>query len=88
MQLKGSRFDPAPEPPRLTLGRTTAYVAAILVCVGVLKLLDLGYIRSPFAPPPTPTRMGLSYAEEGKAFFDAGILNKAICLLFMMDTRS
>jgi tetratricopeptide (TPR) repeat protein len=78
MQLKGKRFEPTTDPPRLTVGRTAAYVAAILVCLGIFKLLDSGTIRSPFAPPPTPTRMALSYAEEGKAFFDAGILNKSI----------
>jgi tetratricopeptide (TPR) repeat protein len=78
MQLKGRRFEPTTEPPRLTVGRTAAYVAAILICLGVFKLLDSGTIRSPFAPPPTPTRMALSYAEEGRAFFDAGILNKSI----------
>jgi tetratricopeptide (TPR) repeat protein len=78
MQLKGRRFDPTSEPPHLTAGKTAAYVAAILIGLGIFKLLDLGYIRSPFAPPPTPTRMALSYAEEGKAFFDAGILEKAI----------
>ncbi len=78
MQLQRKRFDPASEPPRLTLGKTAAYAAAILLCLGVLKLFDLGYIRSPFAPPPTPTRMAMSFVEEGKAFFDAGILEKAI----------
>jgi tetratricopeptide (TPR) repeat protein len=78
MQLQRKRFDPSIEPPRLTLGKTAAYAAAILVCLGLLKLFNLGYIRSPFAPPPTPTRMAMSYAEEGKAFFDAGILDKAI----------
>jgi tetratricopeptide (TPR) repeat protein len=60
------------------VGKTAAYVAAILLALGILKLLDLGYIRSPFAPPPTPTRKAESFAEEGKAFFDAGILDKAI----------
>ncbi|MGB7538492.1 MAG: tetratricopeptide repeat protein [Anaerolineales bacterium] len=78
MQLKGRRFEPTTEPPRLTAGRTAVYTAAILICLGIFKLLDNGTIRSPFAPPPTPTRMAMSYAEEGKAFFDAGILEKAI----------
>jgi tetratricopeptide (TPR) repeat protein len=78
MQLKGRRFEPTTEPPRLTVGRTAAYAAAILICLGIFKLLDNGTIPSPFAPPPTPTRMALSYAEEGKAFFDAGIINKSI----------
>jgi tetratricopeptide (TPR) repeat protein len=78
MQLKGRRFEPTTESPRLTLGRTVIYIAAILICLGIFKLFDSEIIQSPFAPPPTPTRMSISYAEEGRAFFDAGILQKAI----------
>ncbi len=78
MHLRGTRFQPATDPPRLTVRRTAAYAAAILFCLGILHLLNLGYIRSPFAPPPTPTRSTGSFAEEGEAFFNAGILAKAI----------
>jgi tetratricopeptide (TPR) repeat protein len=78
MQLKGRRFEPTSDPPRLTLGKTAAYVAAILAGLGILKALDAGVLRSPFAPPPAPTRMAASYIAEGRAFFDAGILEKAI----------
>ena len=78
MQLRGTRFQPTADPPRLTVRRTAAYAAAILFLLGLLHLMNLGIIRSPFAPPPTPTRSMDSYADEGKAFFDAGILNKAI----------
>jgi len=78
MQLRGTRFQPATEPPRLTVRKTATYVAAILLGLAAWRLLDLGYIRSPFAPPPTPTRSTQSFAEEGKAFFDAGILDKSI----------
>jgi tetratricopeptide (TPR) repeat protein len=78
MQLKGRRFEPTSDPPRLTLGKTAAYVGAILLGLGILKALDTGILRSPFAPPPTPTRMAASYIAEGRAFFAAGILEKAI----------
>jgi tetratricopeptide (TPR) repeat protein len=78
MQLRGARFQPSPEPPRLTVYRTAAYAAAILFLLGLLHLLNLGILRSPFAAPPTPTRSTASFADEGKAFFDAGILSKAI----------
>jgi tetratricopeptide (TPR) repeat protein len=78
MQLEKKRFEPVSEPPRLTAGKTAVYVVLILLVLGIYKLLDLGYIRSPFAPPPTPTRAAESFAEEGSAFFDAGILEKAI----------
>jgi tetratricopeptide (TPR) repeat protein len=78
MQLRGSRFKPTPEPPHLTAKKTAAYVAVILLGIGFLRLMDLHYIRSPFAAPPTPTRPAVSYAAEGKAFFDAGRLDQAI----------
>jgi tetratricopeptide (TPR) repeat protein len=78
MQLKGRRFEPTTDPPRLTVWKTAAYAAAILVCLGILQALTGGYIRSPFAAPPTATRKAASYEEEGKAFFDAGILDKSI----------
>jgi tetratricopeptide (TPR) repeat protein len=78
MQLRGTRFQPTNEPPRLSVGKTAAYAAAILLCLAVLQLLNLGILRSPFAPPPTPTRSTMSFAEEGKAFFNAGILSKAV----------
>jgi tetratricopeptide (TPR) repeat protein len=78
MQLRGTSFQPATDPPRLTVRRTAAYAAAILFFLGILHLLNTGVLRSPFAPPPTPTRSTGSYADEGKAFFDAGILSKAI----------
>jgi tetratricopeptide (TPR) repeat protein len=78
MQLHGMRFQPTADPPRLTARKTAAYGAAILFFLGLLYLLNVGIIRSPFAPPPTPTRSMGSYADEGKAFFDAGILDKAI----------
>jgi tetratricopeptide (TPR) repeat protein len=77
MQLRGRRFEPATEPPRLTLGKTVVYAAAILLFLGIWKLLDSGAVRSPFAPTPTPTRRAESFVEEGKSFFDAGILDKA-----------
>jgi len=78
MQLRGNRFQPTSDPPHLTVKKTAAYVALILVGLAFYKLMDLNYIRSPFAAPPTPTRSAVSWVEEGKAFFDAGNLEKSI----------
>jgi tetratricopeptide (TPR) repeat protein len=78
MQLRGNRFQPTSDPPRLTVKKTAAYVAVILLGVGIWELFNLHYVRSPFAPPPAPTRSAISWAEEGKAFFDAGNLTKSI----------
>jgi tetratricopeptide (TPR) repeat protein len=78
MQLQKKRFEPATEPPRLTLGKTAAYCAAILLCLGILKLMSLGYIRSPFAPAPTATYRSELYAEYGRTSFAAGNLEQAI----------
>jgi tetratricopeptide (TPR) repeat protein len=78
MQLHGKRFQPTSDPPHLTVKRTAAYVALILLGLLVYKLMDLNYIRSPFAAPPTATRSAASWAVEGQAFFDAGNLEKSI----------
>jgi tetratricopeptide (TPR) repeat protein len=78
MQLRGTRFQPTTDPPRLTIKKTAAYVLLIFLGLGLLRLFDLHYIRSPFAPPPTPVRSAASWAEEGKSFFDAGNMDKSI----------
>jgi tetratricopeptide (TPR) repeat protein len=78
MYLRGRRFQPTSEPPRLTIQRTAVYCAAILVGLAILKLFAMGIIRSPLASPPLPTRSAQSYAAEGQAFFDSGNMNKAI----------
>jgi len=78
MQLRGNRFQPTSDPPRLTIKKTAAYVALILLGLGLLRLFEVHTIRSPFAAPPTPTRSADSWAEQGKAFFDSGNMDKAI----------
>ena len=78
MYLRGRRFQPTSEPPRLTLKRTAGYCAAIFLGLVILKLFAMGIVRSPFASPPLPTRSAQSYAAEGQAFFDSGDMNKAI----------
>jgi tetratricopeptide (TPR) repeat protein len=78
MQLHGNRFQPTSDPPHLTVKRTAAYVVLILIGLAFYKLMDLEYIRSPFAAPSTPTRSAVSWVEEGKGFFDAGNLEKSI----------
>lgn len=78
MQLKGTRFQPAPETPRLSVRRLVFYILAIVAGLVILRLMDLKIVRSPFAPPPIPTRSSKSFAQEGVAFFDAGNLDRAI----------
>jgi tetratricopeptide (TPR) repeat protein len=78
MQLRGNRFQPTSDPPHLTAKKTAAYVALILLGLGFYKLMDLHYIRSPFAALPTPTRSAASWVMQGQAFFDAGNLEKSI----------
>ena len=52
----------------------------ILILAGVwfATRLDMGAIRNPFSPTPTPTRTINSWALEGESHFDAGNLNLAI----------
>ena len=78
MQLRGNRFQPTTDPPRLTLKKTAVYVLLIFLGLGLLRLFELHYLRSPFAPAPSPVRSAASWAEEGKSFFDAGNMDKAI----------
>jgi tetratricopeptide (TPR) repeat protein len=47
---------------------------------GIWLILQIrgGQIKSPFEPPPAPTRTSTSYALEGDAQFTAGSIDKAI----------
>ena len=53
---------------------------AIMILGGIWLIIQLeqGQIKSPFEPPPPPTRTSTSYALEGDAQFTAGNLPKAI----------
>jgi tetratricopeptide (TPR) repeat protein len=53
---------------------------ALLILGGIWLILQMqrGYIKSPFAAPPPPTRTSTSYSLEGDAQFTAGDLDKAI----------
>ena len=52
----------------------------ILALGGIWLILQIrgGEIKSPFEPPPAPTRTSASYALEGDAQFTAGAINKSI----------
>ncbi len=50
----------------------------ILSAIWLIRQLEQGEIKHPFAPTPTPTRVSQSYALEGDAQFAAGQLEAAI----------
>ncbi len=50
----------------------------ILGGIWLVTQLQQGRIKSPFSPPPAPTRTSTSYSLEGTAQFTAGDLDKAI----------
>ena len=50
----------------------------ILGGIWVITQLQQGRLKSPFAPPPAPTRTSTSYSLEGTAHFTTGDLDKAI----------
>lgn len=56
------------------------FLWVILVLGGIWLIIQMerGFIQSPFAAPPAPTRTSISYAMEGDAQFTAGDLVKAI----------
>lgn len=78
MNLRGNRFSPFPEGPRLRIGRVAIYAALIVAGAGLFSLLDSGRIQPLYSPTPTPTRPAASHLAEGQAFFDAGQLDEAI----------
>ena len=78
MNLRGNRFSPFPEGPRLRIGRVAIYAALIVTGAGLFSLLESGRIQPLYAPTPTPTRPAASHLAEGQAFFDAGQLGEAI----------
>ncbi len=51
MQLRGTRFQPTTDPPRLTVKKTAAYVLLIFLGLGLLRLFDLNYYPFPLRAP-------------------------------------
>jgi tetratricopeptide (TPR) repeat protein len=79
MQLSGQQMPFGREARRASLRRVGIWL--VLIALGLL-LLYLRYVTRVvdplFLPEPTPTRTALSFAEEGKTYFSAGDLGKAI----------
>ncbi len=78
MNLRGNRFNPFPEGPRVRLWRVALYAALIVIGAGIVRLVDLGRVKPLYSPTPTPTRPAASHLAEGQAYFDAGQLDEAI----------
>jgi tetratricopeptide (TPR) repeat protein len=72
------RHNPFYRPRHGGLYRTFGLICVILVFVWLIREMQTGRIVSPFVPPPTPTRSGQSFSEEGQALFTAGQLDDAI----------
>jgi len=64
--------------PRTSIYRAFLWVFLIIAGIYFLRSIDIGAMRSPFEPTPTPTRTSFSYALEGDALFTAGQLEDAI----------
>jgi len=79
MQLSGQQMPFGREARSASLRRVGIWL--VLIALGLL-LLYLRYVTRVveplFLPEPTPTRTALSFAEEGKTYFSAGDLGKAI----------
>src|SRR5512136_1809978 len=79
MQLSGQQMPFGREDRRAGLRRIAGWAALILLGVVVLYLRYVTRQVEPlFLPDPTPTRSAQSYAEEGKTYFSAGDLARAI----------
>jgi tetratricopeptide (TPR) repeat protein len=78
MNLRGNRFNPFPQGPRVRLSRVAIYTALIVLGAGLVSLLNSGRLKPLYSATPTPTRPAASHLAEGQAFFDAGQLDEAI----------
>ena len=64
--------------PRTSIYRAFLWIFLIIAGIYIFRSIDIGAMRSPFEPTPTPTRTAFSYALEGDALFAAGQLQAAI----------
>jgi tetratricopeptide (TPR) repeat protein len=64
--------------PESNLYRMFFWVLMALGGIWLILQMRGGLIKSPFEPPPAPTRTSASYALEGDAQFTAGSIDKAI----------
>ena len=64
--------------PRTSIYRAFLWVFLIIAGIYILRSIDIGAMRSPFEPTPTPTRTAYSYALEGDALFTVGQIEDAI----------
>jgi len=79
MHLSGQQMPFGREARRSSLRRAGLWLVLIAAGVLVLYLRYVTRVVEPlFLPQPTPTRTALSFAEEGKTYFSAGDLQKAI----------
>jgi len=79
MHLSGQQMPFGREARRSSLRRAGLWLVLIAAGVLVLYLRYVTRVVEPlFLPQPTPTRTALSFAEEGKTYFSAGDLEKAI----------
>ncbi|MCJ7676518.1 MAG: hypothetical protein MUO35_02195, partial [Anaerolineales bacterium] len=78
MQLTGQNLPFGREDRRAGLRRAGLWLVLIAAGVLVLWLRFTGQVEPLFLPEPTPTRTALSFSEEGKTYFSAGDLGRAI----------
>jgi tetratricopeptide (TPR) repeat protein len=79
VQLSGQQMPFGREDRRAGLRRIAGWLLLILLGVVVLYLRYVTRDLEPlFLPEPTPTRTSQSFAEEGKTYFSAGDLARAV----------
>ena len=79
MQLTGQNLPFGREHRRAGLRRAAVWLTLIVIGVVVVYLRWVTHDIQPlFLPEPTPTRTALSFSEEGKTYFSAGDLGRAI----------
>jgi tetratricopeptide (TPR) repeat protein len=54
------------------------WITLILAGIWLIRAVDRGDVKPLFLPTPTPTRLAISYAQEGEALFTAGQMNDTV----------
>lgn len=78
MRLTGEKLPLSPSGKRSNPWRMLFYLVLIVAGISITRMVEAGKVKPLLSPTPFPTRASSSYAEEGKVYFSAGNMRKAI----------
>jgi len=78
MRLTGEKLQLTPSGKRSNPWRMLVYLCFIVGGILLTRMVEAGKVKPLLSPTPFPTRSANSYTEEGKVYFSAGNMRKAI----------